>query len=153
MNTKVLGKWQRLCARSEYCVGDVRRKVLKDLEGDEAGAEEIVGALVSERYVDDARYAAAFARDKAQLSGWGPVKIRFQLRAKGISDAVIAAALEQVDGDLAEQKLRRVLAARARTLQGDPEIRLKLLKFGLARGYAYEEVDAAVRDLLSSSGT
>ena len=149
MNTKVLGKWQRLCSRSEYCSADVRRKVLKDLDGDEAAAAEVVAALEGERYVDDARYAAAFARDKAQLSGWGAAKIRFQLRAKGISDADIAAALESVDADLAEQKLRRVLAAKARTLQGDPQIRLKLLKFALTRGYDYDACDAAVRTILS----
>lgn len=149
MNTKVLGKWQKLCSRSEYCSSDVLRKVLKDVEGDEAAAREVVEALRSERYLDDSRFAAAFARDKSRLAGWGAVKIRFQLRAKGISDADIAAALEAVDPADAELKLRHLLAAKARTLQGDPQIRLKLLKFGLSRGYAYEACDAAVRTILS----
>ena len=37
--------------------------------------------------------------------------------------------------------------AKARTLEGDPAFRLKLLKFGLSRGFAYDEVDAAIRGL------
>ena len=42
----------------------------------------MVAELKEDRYVDDARYAAAFAREKASLQGWGPVKIRFQLRGR-----------------------------------------------------------------------
>ena len=38
----------------------------------------------------------------------------------------------------------------ARTLEGDPAFRPKLLKFGLSRGYDYDTVDAAVRTILHS---
>ena len=81
---KVLERLQRQCARMEYCVSDIRRKALKAMEGDADAADRIVAALVKDRFVDDRRYAAAFAREKSALQGWGTVKIRFQLRGKGL---------------------------------------------------------------------
>ena len=78
---KVLERLQRQCARMEYCVSDIRRKALKAMEGDPDAADRIVASLVKDRFVDDRRFAAAFAREKSALQGWGTVKIRFQLRA------------------------------------------------------------------------
>ena len=73
---KVLDSLQAQCARREYCVSDIRLKAVRKLDGDTQAAEEIVESLVADRFVSDLRYAGAFAREKASLSGWGPVKIR-----------------------------------------------------------------------------
>lgn len=145
---RCLSRLQKLCSKAEYCRADVYRKALKDLEGDAEAAGKVVEQLVADKYVDDARYASAYAREKAGLQGWGPVKIRFQLRAKGVSEADIASALQDVEPEKAEAKLQKILEAKARTLQGDPQFRLKLLKFGLSRGYEYDAVEAAVRRLV-----
>ena len=147
-SAKCLSRLQRLCSRAEYCRQDMYRKALKDMEGDADAAERIVAQLVAERYVDDARYAAAFAREKSSLQGWGAVKIRFQLKEKSIADEAILAALEEIDPEKAADKLDRLIAAKYRTLQGDPQCRLKLLKFALSRGYEYADVEAAVSRVL-----
>ena len=147
---KVLERLQRQCARMEYCISDVRRKALKALEGDADAAERIVASLVRDRFVDDRRYAAAFAREKAALQGWGVVKIRFQLRGKGISDEIITEALQEIDPAKAASKLDKLAADRYRLLKGDPQCRLKLLKALLSRGYGYDEVEAAVKRVMKS---
>lgn len=148
---KVLERLQRQCARAESCTFDVRRKAVKALEGDTEAAERIVASLVKDRFMDDARYAAAFAREKAALQGWGPVKIRFQLRGKGIPDETITEALGEVDTAKAAAKLDKLAAERYRLLKGDPQCRLKLLKALLSRGYDYDEVEAAVRRVMNDS--
>ena len=148
--SRCLSRLQKLCSKAEYCTADIRRKALKDLEGDADAADKVVASLVEDRYVDDGRYASAYAREKATIQGWGPVKIRFQLRGKGIADAVISEALAEIEPAKAEDKLERVLIAKARTLQGDPQFRLKLLKFGLTRGYNYDEVEAAVSKIFAT---
>ena len=145
--TKCLQRLQRLCSRAEYCAADMRRKALKELEGDAEAADSIVASLQADGYVDDARYASAFAREKSSLQGWGAVKIRFQLRAKGISEEAVSAGLAEVEPEKAEAKLDRLLAAKAHTLEGNPQFRLKLLKFALSRGYQYEEVEASLERL------
>ena len=145
---KLLSSLQALCARKEYCSADIYKKALKGLEGDEEAAAAMVALLVKDQFVDDLRYATAFARDKACLDGWGPVKIAFQLRGKGIDASTVDKALGEVDADKADARMRAVLEAKARTLKGDSELRLKLLKFGLQRGYEYDRLNPAVKALL-----
>lgn len=144
---RCLSRLQKRCSKAEYCSSDVYRKALKALDGDAEAAARVLAALVEEKYVDDVRYAGAFAREKAGLQGWGPIKIRFQLRSKSISEDAIAAALEEVEPGRATDKLERLLAAKARTLEGDPQFRLKMLKFGLSRGYEYAAVDEALKKI------
>ena len=128
------------CAKREYCTADVRRKALQRLEFDAAAAESVVSALVTDGFVDDRRYAAAYAREKSALSGWGPVKIRAALLARGVAREVVVEALGEVDPARASAKLEKVLETKWRTLRDDPQGRLKLIRFALSRGYDYEPV-------------
>ncbi|MCF0175882.1 MAG: RecX family transcriptional regulator, partial [Bacteroidales bacterium] len=81
---RLLDRLRRSCSRREYCTSDVRKKALAGMEGDVHAAEEIVASLLEDRYVDDLRYATAYAREKSAVNGWGEVKIRHMLSAKGI---------------------------------------------------------------------
>ena len=137
---KVYDALSAQCAKREYCTADIRRKALERLEWDAAAAEKVVAALVSERFVDDRRYAAAFAREKSALSGWGPVKIRTALLARGVARDDVQEALGEIDPERAAAKLEKVLEAKWRTLREDPQGRLKLIRFALSRGYDYEPV-------------
>ena len=141
-----LSRLQRLCSRAEYCAADMYRKALKDLEGDSEAAARIVASLKADKYVDDARYAACFAREKSSLQGWGAIKIRFQLRSKGVSDADIAAGLAEIEQPKAQARLEKLVADKYKVLAGDPQCKLKLLKFALSRGYSYDEVEKALRN-------
>lgn len=142
--TKTLDRLRRLCSRREYCRSDVLRKATDSLDGDRAEAEKVVQTLVDEKYVDDLRYASAFARDKASLSGWGEVKIRYMLSSKGISKDVIDRALEEIDPAKAETRLEKLIVTKYRSLKDDPQWKLKLLRFALGRGYGYDEVSEIV---------
>lgn len=144
---KVLNSLQAACARREYCSYDILQKASRKLPDDPSSVEGILESLVSEGYVDDSRYASAFAREKAGITGWGPVKIRFALAAKRIPKADIDSAISELDDDKSGARLDRLLQAKARTLKGDPQFKLKLLKFALSRGYEYDAVKDKVDDL------
>lgn len=145
---KVADRMMALCSRREYCRKDILKKVMTALDGDAAKAEEVVGKLVEERYVDDRRYAAAFARDKASIAGWGAAKIRYMLAAKGVDREIIASALEEVDVSRADARFEKLMENKARSLKDDPQRRIKLLRFGVGRGYAYEEVSLMIDRIL-----
>lgn len=142
---RVLDTLEGLCSKREYCRKDIMSKALKALEGDAVSAGEVVESLVKDSFVDDLRYAGAFAREKARLQGWGPVKIRFALRSKGIAPELIEEALETVDTQAASDKLSKLLQAKAASLEGDPQKKFKLIKFALSRGYEYDQI----RDYIS----
>lgn len=124
------------------------KKVMTALDGDVAKAEEVVAKLVEERYVDDLRYATAFARDKASIAGWGEAKIRYMLSSKGIDRELIAQALDEVDDKRAETRLEKLIENKVRSLKDDPQRRLKLLRFGLGRGYSYDQVTEMIDKML-----
>lgn len=148
---KVLDRLQAQCVKREYSRSDIFKKALKAFEGDRDEAEKAVASLVEDRFVDDARYAVAFAREKARLSGWGPVKISFALSGKGISKAVIADALKEVDPGEADSRMLSVLETKRKSLEGDPQIKFKLIKFALTRGYEYEKIAPVVDEILKKN--
>ena len=138
---KVLNNLRRLCSRREYCTKDVLAKAEKALEGDKDGARKILDILVSEKYVDDLRYAGAYARDKSSIAGWGEVKIRYMLSAKGLDRETISRALEEIDEKKADDRLVKLIENKRRSLKDDPQWKIKLLRFALGRGYSYDEIN------------
>ena len=128
---RALGSLQALCARREYCLSDIRRKAAERLDGDREAAEEVVSELLKDGFVDESRYASAFASEKSALTGWGPIKIRRALKAK------------------ADAKLEKLMAGKWRSLQEDPQAKLKLLRYALSRGYGYDEVQPVAERLTS----
>ena len=160
---KVLEILEAQCSNREYCTSDVRDKAAKKLAEralkngmtpDRARiseqAEEIVESLVDNKFVDDLRYSSAFAREKASLTGWGPFKIRMALGAKGIAKETADKALEEIDSCKAGQKLDKLVQARHKALKDDPQVRLKLLKYALGRGYGYDEAERVVNSVLKA---
>ena len=86
---KVLDRMRNLCSRREYCRADIMKKAMSALDGDREKAEKVIEILVAEKYIDELRYASAFARDKSSISGWGETKIRYMLSSKGVPREVI----------------------------------------------------------------
>lgn len=146
---RVTDRMRRLCSRREYCRSDIMSKVVVALDGDREQAAEIVETLVNEKYIDDLRYASAFARDKSSIAGWGETKIRYMLSAKGISREVVTQALEEIDDSRARTRLEKLLENKLKTLKDDPQCRLKMLRFALGRGYGYDEAAEALDSLMN----
>lgn len=145
---KVLDRMRALCSRREYCRKDIMKKVLPAVDGDVTVAGGIIDMLVKEKYIDELRYASAFARDKSSIAGWGAVKIRYMLSAKGIPEGLVSQALEEIDGEKAVSRLDKLMENKFRSLKEDPQCRLKMLRFGLGRGYGYDEVSSVVDRLM-----
>ena len=150
---RLLSRMQLLCARREYCTFDIRRKLLYDRNTPltPVQAEEVIASLRKDKYLDDARYAGAFARDKATLSGWGEMKIRHALRAKSVSDADIDRALETVDAPSADARMEKLLRTRWNSLKNDARAREKMLRYALSRGYAYDNAIDLINTLCQTT--
>lgn len=125
--------------------------------GDTAGAERtaasaadmgdmIISSLKKDGYLSDLRYAAAFARDRSSISGWGSAKIRYALAAKGLDRDTVSAALEQIDESRASSRLEKLLETKYRSLASSSDkesvyrLRDRLIRFALGRGYSYDDV-------------
>lgn len=156
---KALERLQVLCSKKEVCSGQVRKKLqewsMKNVrDGKDPFPDNAVSAiicrLVEDKFVDDARFAEAYVRDKARFSKWGKVKISYNLRALGISGEVVHCALENNSGLFSEEQLEALLKKKWSMLHnGDaPEKKKeKLLRFALGRGFGYDQIIPVLKRL------
>jgi regulatory protein len=62
-----------------------------------ADHDELMATLIEENYLNEERFALAFAGGKFRMKQWGRVKIRYELKQKQVSDYNIKIALKQID--------------------------------------------------------
>lgn len=146
---QALSALMRQCARAERCSGDALRLMRRWGVADDE-ARKVLARLVAERFIDDERYAAAYVRDKSRFSGWGAHKIRLSLKAKGIAPAIVEKALGQIDKTTSNESLAQIIERKAaRTTYKDKwDLKAKLIRFGLSRGFDYDDVVSTVERYL-----
>ncbi len=148
---EMLVRMAGLCAGAEQCAGDIRSKIMKQGFSSEE-AEKMLSYLQANKYIDDSRYACAYASDKVRISGWGRMKVRMGLRAKGMSDSIISQALEYVSEKDYSEALEKVLLSKARTLDlKEVKDRQKLYRYLASRGFESQIIISAIRALCAKS--
>lgn len=136
-----------LCARGEHCSFEIREKLRKMLLP-VASVEEIISYLESNRYIDDSRFAHAFARDKVRFSGWGRNKIRMALAMKRIPASDIRNALDDIDAEEYQKALSRAAQAKAKGLDlTDYNDKAKLFRHLASRGFEAAAISKAVKEI------
>ncbi len=142
-----------LCARSEQCSFEVMQKMLRwGLSAADRG--RILDSLVDRRFVDDARYAAAYARSKFLFSRWGRKKIRLGLLAKHIQPGLIVEAVEEATADGYTDTLRSVMRGKARQFARPlcREDAMKVCRFAMQRGFEWDCVSRILDELRHDTG-
>ncbi|MCC5937366.1 MAG: RecX family transcriptional regulator [Lunatimonas sp.] len=106
--------WERVasyCAYQERCESEVRAK-LEEMELPDTQIDVVVRRLSEEGFFDERRFVEAFVRGRFSIKKWGRVRIRQELKLRGISDELIRFGMElietedylQVLNSLAERK-------------------------------------------------
>ncbi len=140
-----------LCSRGERAKSDILGKL--NAWGLPPGeAQVVVERLVSENFINEHRYAHAYAHDKHLYNGWGRIKIAHQLRGKGIGEQDIAEALADIDEESYREMLERLLQVKWREVQGREPLlaRAALLRFASGRGYESGIIYPLVDRIMSS---
>nr|WP_314593918.1 regulatory protein RecX [uncultured Porphyromonas sp.] len=147
------------CAQAERSPSDLRRRMQR-LELEEELQAELLTRLEAEGFVSGERFARAFVHDKHRFNGWGPRRLEHELRRHGIASSVIATALEELEEETSaedeEPRVLQLLRAKQRSLPAGLEHRKaydRLMRFGLYRGYDYDEVREAITQLLDTENS
>ena len=101
-------------------------------------ARVVLARLREQRLLDDARYAAEFARLRARTRGQGRYRIARELRARGVSDQNIEAAVAEAFAETDEATLvRKMIRRRLHALRGPLDSRraASLYRSLLRRGF------------------
>ncbi|MBL4652399.1 MAG: RecX family transcriptional regulator [Flavobacteriales bacterium] len=110
---QALVKVQKYCAYQERCHLEVRNK-LYDLGLYKSDVEETIVSLIQDDFLNEQRFAEAFARGKFRIKKWGKIKIISELNKRHISEYCKNKGLAQIDDDEYLETLSEVLARRER---------------------------------------
>ncbi len=138
------------CATQERCQADaIQRMRSHGLTREEAG--EILVFLITEDFINEERYARAYARGHFNLKKWGRQKISYGLRQKQISDYCIQKALEEIDEDEHYLLLDKLAEAKWKSIgRATPAERWsKTQRYLAGKGFGFEEIRKAM-DRLSA---
>lgn len=126
------------------------REYLGRRSQDEEMISQVVARLREQKYLDDARYAADFARLHSQTRKQGRFRIARELRTRGVPDRYIDEALDAAfaetdEGQMVRAKLKRRLAHIRGPL--DQRKRASLYASLLRAGFSGETIRAELRNV------
>ncbi len=150
---KALTKLMDFCARGEKCTKDVKDK-LKRWELTEEQIDAIIRQLQEQKFIDDSRYALAFANDKNRFNFWGKTKIRYHLQSKGITSELIRAALNEINEEEYQVQLEDMLRKKIRgmiPIEDPYQAKAKLVRFAASRGFEAELIFSTLDRLLKDA--
>jgi regulatory protein len=134
---QALAKCMKICSVREYCVDDILKK-LTNWEISEKDKVSIIEYLISEKFIDNKRYAIAYVKDKFTFNKWGKIKIKYNLKQKHIENSIVDDALNNIiaDNDYYNTAKHEIIK-KYKTIKGnnDFEIKQKILRYMSSKGF------------------
>lgn len=131
-----LSKAMYWCSKSEKATGDVLQK-LEQWGVPELLRDSVIEKLKEENFINDERFAAAFANDKFRFNKWGKVKIKYALKNKMVSEYAISEGLKCIDPLEYESVAIELIQSKInKTNEPDAyKLKQKVLQFMASRGF------------------
>lgn len=145
-------KLERFCAYQDRCRYEVKQK-MRALDVPNDLWHKLISYLEYEGFLNESRFSMVFARSKFNIKGWGPMKIKLELQKRQIEPELISLALEQFGSEDRGEKLLAILQKYIRTVKfsSEYELRAKLCRHAMSKGYAYSEANKVVDVVLKNS--
>jgi regulatory protein len=125
-----------------YCAyQDVKNKLYEfGLRTDDVN--EILSHLITENFLNEERFARAFAGGKFRMKKWGRLKIVQELKKKGITANCIKLGLREIDEGNYYQTLKFILEKKLAAVENDNEFvkNDKAAKYAIQKGFEPELV-------------
>lgn len=138
---QALQKLKHYCAYQERCHSEVKEKLFQ-LGVWKKDHDEIMAALIEENYLNEERFAIAFAGGKFRVKQWGRVKIKYELKQKQVSEYSIKKAMKQIDEEEYLSVLNKLAKEKYATLKSEQYLvrKKKTIDYLLAKGFEPEVV-------------
>ncbi|GIV37129.1 MAG: recombinase RecX [Cyclobacteriaceae bacterium] len=143
-------KIYRYCAYQERCHQEVKDKLYQlGLRTEEVN--HLLDELIAEGFVNEERFARAFAGGKFRMKKWGRLKIIRELEMRNITPRCVALALQEINTTEYRQTLRLLLHKKLHELRhttADPFVlRSKLSRYLMQKGYEPELLWEEIRSI------
>jgi regulatory protein len=143
---QALQKLKHYCAYQERCHSEVKDK-LYELGVWKKEHDEITATLIEENYLNEERFAIAFAGGKFRIKQWGRVKIKYELKQKQVSDYSIKKALKQIDEEEYLKVLNKLAKEKYASLKSEQYLirKKKTMDHLIRRGFETELVNESIK--------
>jgi regulatory protein len=145
-------KLKHYCAYQERCHSEVKNK-LYELGIRKKDHDELIAKLIEENYLDEERFAIAFAGGKFRMKDWGKTRIKYELKSKLVSEYNIKKALKQIDEKVYLNTLKKLAQKKYTELKKDQWMvrRKKTMDYLLAKGYELELIYTTLAQIIDPS--
>lgn len=137
------------CAYQERCYQEVEAKLAEwGIFGNDAG--ELLIKLSEQNYLNEERFAKAFAGGKFRVKHWGKKKIKRELKQRNISDYCIKQGLLEIPDADYEHTLNQLAQSKLESLNEKNMFarKQKVAQYLLAKGYETDMIWNVLNHLL-----
>lgn len=136
-----------ICSQAEHCSHEMVEKMRRWGVAEEAQAR-IMEYLTTNRFVDDERFARAFAIDKIKYNKGGRRKVEQAMWQKHIDSDIRQRVLDDISEDEYMAVLRPLLKSKRKSIRAanEYELNTKLARFGISRGFSFDQIRRCLGD-------
>lgn len=108
--------------------------------------DEIISSLIEDDYLNEERFAKAFAGGKFRMKDWGRKKIYYGLKEKGVGEYIISLAMKEIDEEAYQKTLQQLAEKKYNSLKGEQYLvrKKKTADYLLQKGYEPQLVTGLV---------
>ena len=144
---QALQKLKHYCAYQERCHSEVKEK-LYSLGVWKNEHDGIISTLIEEDYLNEERFAIAFAGGKFRMNQWGRIKIKYELRQRQVSDYSIKKAVQQIKETEYSAMLKKLAKEKYASLKNEQQLirKKKTMDYLLQKGFEMELIRGVFGD-------
>lgn len=146
--TEALARIQRYCAYQERSHKEVKTKLFEyGLYASQV--DELISQLITDGFLNEERFAKAYAGGKFRMKKWGRLKIKNELESLGLTRYCIQRGLNEIESADYSRTLKSLIKKKASESQEQNlfKKRDKIARFAIGKGYEPDLVWGHVKDL------
>ncbi len=146
--SEVKQKLEFFCSYQERCHQEVTSK-LYDFSMTETERDEVLVHLIDQNFLNETRFACAFARGKHRMKSWGRIRIVNELKFRKISAFNIKIALKEFSEDEYFETFEKLSNHHWETIRETNKIKKnkKFCDFLFRKGFESDLVYAKMKEL------
>ncbi|MXV15963.1 regulatory protein RecX [Hufsiella ginkgonis] len=145
---KLLTRIENYCVYRERAQQEVRDK-LYEWGVFPSEVEATISALIEGNFLNEERFANAYASGKFRIKRWGKTKIKQGLKLRKVPDKLIAKALNGLDAREYEKTLKTLLEKKSFSIKEQSPLkrRYQLMQFAYGKGFESDLIVSAIEEL------
>jgi regulatory protein len=141
----VLQKLQSYCAYQERCLQEITAKFYELGVDDTDLQEKVIDSLIENSFLNELRFAIAFAGGKFRVKQWGKIRIYQELRNRHIAEKDIHRALDEIHVDEYQKTFQHLFEMKRKDYEDTPQGKAQFANFLLRKGYEPELIWENIR--------